>query len=91
MGKALGGGSGPGGETVDRKAPTKDNGQEVDIHLGGNVKGGVRVLGNEGIHPVAEEHVRTVHRYTITVRPVLGVRKGTGGASRDAVVGTGGT
>ena len=48
----------------------EDNGQEVDIQIGSNGKGGGRVLDDEGIHPAAAEHVRTVHHYTITVRPV---------------------
>ena len=36
------------------------------------------------------EHGRTVHHYVITVRPVCGVGKGSGGARRDVVVGIGG-
>ena len=35
------------------------------------------------------QNFRTVYRYAITVRPVCGVREGSWGASRDAVVGIG--
>ena len=62
----------------------------MDIHLGGDVTLGGGVLDNGGIHQVSPEHGGTVYRYAITVRPVLGVRKGGGGAGRDAVVITGG-
>ena len=90
MGKALGGVSGPGGETADGTAPVEDTGQEVDIHLGGDVTWGGGVLDDGGIHQEEPEHGSTVHLYTITDRPVWGVGKGTRGASRDAVVGTSG-
>ena len=70
MGKALGGGSGPGDETVDGTAPVEDTGQGVDIHLGGDGKGGGGVLDDGGIYLAAPEHGRTVHHYVITVRPV---------------------
>ena len=70
MGKALGGGSDPGDEMADGTSPTKDNGHEVDIHLGGGGKGGGRVLDDVGICQAAPEHGRTVHCYAITVRPV---------------------
>ena len=55
---------------VDRTALTDDTGREVDIRLGGDGKGEGRLIGNGGIHMVAPEHGCTVHRYTITVRPV---------------------
>ena len=48
----------------------EDNGQEADIQIGGDGKGGGRVLDDEGIHLAASEHVRKVHHYIITVRPV---------------------
>ena len=51
-------------------APAEDTGQEVDTHLNGNVTGGGRVLENGVIHKAAPEHVRAVHCYAITVRPV---------------------
>ena len=70
MGKALGGGSGPGSETVDRTAPAEGTGQEVDTHLGGEGKGGGGVLEDVVIHPEVPEHGHTVHHYAITVRPV---------------------
>ena len=70
IGKALGGVSGPGGETVDGKAPSEDTRQEGDIYLVGNGKVGEGVIDDGGIHPAAPEHGRTVHRCTITVRPV---------------------
>ena len=86
MGKALGGGSDPGGET----APAEDTGREVEIHLSGDGKGGGGILDDGGVYQGAAEHGRTVHPYTITVRPVCGVLKVSGGASRDVVVGIGG-
>ena len=61
----------------------------MDIHLGGNGTGGRGVLDDGGIHQAATEHDRTLHHYAITVRPVVGVRKGTGGAITDVVVVTG--
>ena len=91
MGKALGGVSNHCGDTVYGTAPTEDDGHELDIHLGGNGKGGGMVLDDEEKHLAAVEHIRTVHLYTITGRNVLGVGKGTGGGSRDAVVRTGRT
>ena len=70
MGKALGGGSGPGDKTADGTAPAEDTIRAVDIHLVGDDKGGGGVIDNEGIHQAAPEHGRTLHLYTITVRPV---------------------
>ena len=83
--------SDPGGETDDRKAHAVENGRDVEIHLGGGGKGGGGVLDDTGISQVAPEHGCTLYRYVITVRPVLGVLEGSWGASRDVVVGTGGT
>ena len=82
-----GGVSDPGGETTD---PAEDTVWEVEIHLNGNGKGGGGVLEDGGMHQAELEHSCTVHRYAITVRPVWGVGKGTWGATRYAVVGTGG-
>ena len=65
-----GGVSDPGGETDYGKAPAEYNRREVEIHLGGGVKGGGGVLDCGGIHQADPEHGRTVHRYAITVRPV---------------------
>ena len=62
----------------------------MDVHLGGDVKGGGGVPDDGGLYPAAPEHGRTVYCYTITVRPVRGVGKGAGGACGDVVVGTGG-
>ena len=89
MGKSRGV-SGPSGETTDGTAPAEDTIQEVDIHIGGYGTRGGRVLDYGKIQQAAPEHGHTVHHYEITVRPLLGFRKGIGGASRDEVVGTGG-
>ena len=63
MGKALGGGgSGPGGETVDGTAPAEDTGRKMDIHLGGDGKRGGGVLDSGGIHLAAPENSCTLHR-----------------------------
>ena len=62
----------------------------MDIHLWGDGTGGGGVLDYCGIHQAAPEHGRTLNCYAITVRPVCGVRKCTGGESRDVVVETGG-
>ena len=69
MGKALGGVSGLVVDTVDRKALVEYNGRKVDIHLGGDGKGGGGVLDDGGIHLAAPEHGRTLHCYTITDGP----------------------
>ena len=69
-GQGSGGVSGPGGDTVDGTAPAEDTGREVEIHFGGNGKGGYGVLDNGGINQEAQEHGRTVYCYAITVRPV---------------------
>ena len=61
----------------------------MKIHLGGG-KGGGGNLENGGVYQAVEEHGCTVHCYVITVRPVDGVRKGSGGAIRDEVVVKGG-
>ena len=63
----------------------------MELNIGGDSKEGGGVIDNGGKHQAAPEHGCTVHRYAITVRPVRGVGKGTRGASRDAMVGTGGT
>ena len=60
----------PGVETADRKAPTEDNGRDVEIHLGGDGKGGGGFPDNGGICVAVPEHSRTVYCYKITVRPV---------------------
>ena len=60
----------PSGKTVDETAPIEYTGWEVDIHLGGDDKGGGGVVGDEVIHPAAPEQGRTVHCYAITVRPM---------------------
>ena len=60
------------------------------IHLGGGSKGGGGFLDDGEVYQAAVEHGCTVHRYAITVRPVLGVGKGSGDASRGVLVGTGG-
>ena len=62
--------SGPGGDTDDGADKAEDTRQEVDVNLGGNGKGGYRVLDYGGLHPAAPEHGCTVHPSTITVRPV---------------------
>ena len=90
MGKALGGGSEPSGKTVDGKSPTEKNRQDVEIHLVDSGKGDDGFPDNGGIRQAAPEQGCTVYLYTITVRPVSGVGEGSWGASRDAVVGTGG-
>ena len=61
---------------------------EINLISGG--KGGGNILDDGGVYQAAAEHGCTVHRYVVTVRPMLGVRKGSVGAIRDAVVGTGG-
>ena len=70
MGLALGGELYPGGETADRTAPTENNGQDVEIHLGSGGKGGGGFLNDGGIRQAAPEHGCTVYHYRITVRPV---------------------
>ena len=70
VGKALGGVSGPGGETADGTALAEDTRGEGDIHLVGDGIGGGGVVDDEGIHKAVLEHGRTVHRCEITVRPV---------------------
>ena len=60
MGKALGGGSDPGGEMADGKPPVEDNGRDVEIYLGGGGKGGGRFPDDVGIRQAAPEHSRTV-------------------------------
>ena len=71
MVKALGGGgSYPCGKTSDRTASPEDTGWEVEIHLGGNVKGGGGVLDDREIHQAAAEHSCIVHCYAINIRPV---------------------
>ena len=70
MGKALERDSYPGDKTIDETAPAENTGQEVDIHVGDDGKGGCRVFYDGGIHTAAPEHGHTVHHYTITVRPV---------------------
>ena len=50
MGKALGFFSDPGGETDDSTAPAEDTGKEVEIHLGGGIKGGGGILDNGGVY-----------------------------------------
>ena len=45
--------SDPGGETADRAAHAEDNGQDVEIQLDGNVKGGGGFLGDGVIRQVA--------------------------------------
>ena len=55
---------------IDWTAPVEDTGQEVDIHLSGDCKGGGGVLDDGGIHPAAPEYGQTVHLYEITVRPM---------------------
>ena len=62
----------------------------MEIHIGGGGKGGGRIIDDEEVYQAASENGRTVHCYAITVRPVREVGKGSGVASRDAVVGTGG-
>ena len=68
----------------------KDTGHKVEIHLGGGGEGGGGIIDNVGVYQVVAEHGCIVHRYTMTVRPVCGVLKVSGGASRDVVVGIGG-
>ena len=63
----------------------------MDTQIVGDSKRGGGVLDDGGIHPAVLEHGCTLHLYTITVRPMYGFVKGTMGASRDAVLGTGGT
>ena len=70
MGKALGGGSGPDGDTSDGTAPLEDTGREVDIHFSSNGTVGGRFLDYGRIHHTVPEHYRTLYRYAITVRPV---------------------
>ena len=71
MGKALGGGSDPGGKTADGTGTVEDTGQEVGIHLGsGDGKGGGGILNDGGVYQAAAEHGRTLHRYAINVRAI---------------------
>ena len=46
---------------VEGTAPAEDTGQEVDIHLCGNTKGGSGVIDDRRINLVAPEHGCTVH------------------------------
>ena len=69
-GKGPGGGSGPGGKTSDGMARADETGEDVNIYLGGESKGGGGVPDDGGLHPEAPEHSPTVHRCTITFRPV---------------------
>ena len=70
MGKAQGGVSDPGGEMADRTDTAEENRLDVEIHLGGGSKGGVRILDDGEINQAAPEHSNTVYCYAITVRPV---------------------
>ena len=54
----------------DLIAPAEDNGEDVEIHLGGGSKGGGGFIDNRVIFQAAPEHGITVYRYAITVRPV---------------------
>ena len=56
MGKALGGVSGPCGETVEAAALVEDTGRKVDIQLGSDVKVCGGVLDDGVIHPAAPEN-----------------------------------
>ena len=40
------------------------------IHLRGNGKKGRWILDNGGVYQAVAEHIHTVHRYAINVRPV---------------------
>ena len=60
----------------------------MEIHLGGDGKGGGGFLENGVIRQVAPEHGHTVYSYAVIVRPVQGVGEGYWGASWGAVVGT---
>ena len=51
-------------------SPSKETGQEVDIHRSGNGTGGGMVLDDGGIHQAATEHGCIVNCYAITVRPM---------------------
>ena len=62
----------------------------MELHLSGNGKEGGGVPDDGGIHLETQEHGHKVHFYAITVRPVWGSGKGTGGAGGDAVVVVGG-
>ena len=52
-GKGPGGVSDPGGGTTDGTAPAEDTGREVEIHLGGDGRGGRGVLDYALIHQAA--------------------------------------
>ena len=41
-----------GGDTADGEAPSEETGQELDIHLGGNGKGGGGVHDDGGLHQI---------------------------------------
>ena len=69
-GQGPGGVSDLGGETADGTVTVEDTGQKVEIHLDGGGKGGGGILDDGGVYQAAAEHSCTVHRYTITVRPV---------------------
>ena len=69
-GQFPGGVSGQGVKKDERTAPAEDTEWEVEIQLGGDGTGGGGDLGGGGIHQASSEHVRTVHCYVITVRPV---------------------
>ena len=89
-GQGPGGVSDLGGDTADRKDPAEDTRWEVEIHLGSGGKGGGGILDNGEVYQAAAENGCTVHSFVITVIPVLGVGKGSGGTSRDVVVVAGG-
>ena len=54
----------------DGTDPAEDTGYEVGIHIGGGSKGGGRTIDDLGVYQAAAEYGRTVHCYSITVRPV---------------------
>ena len=42
----------------------------VEIHVGDGSKGGGRIIDDLGVYQAAAEYGRTVHCYSITIRPV---------------------
>ena len=48
----------------------EETGWEVDIHHGGDSKGGYGAIKNGGIHPAVPEYGCIVHHYAITIRPM---------------------
>ena len=68
-GQGNGGVSDPRGETADKTDPAEDTGRELEIHFSVSGKRGCGIIDDVGVYQAVAEHVRKVHRYTITARP----------------------